>query len=50
MLITASRTIDAAPGIRSAALIHFVSVTLAGRERLDTSSIAFAATVCSASI
>ena len=50
MLMTASRTIDAVPGIKSAALIHFVSVTLVGSEKSRTSSIALDATICSASI
>ena len=50
MLMTASRTIEAFPGIRSAALTHFVSVTLVGRENSETSSITSGVTVFSTSI
>ena len=49
MLMMASRTIEAVPGIRSAALIHFVSLTLGDSENSLTSSIAPAAMVCSTS-
>ena len=50
MLMTASRTIDAVPGIKSAAFTHFVSVKLVGSEKSRISSIVPGATVCSASI
>jgi hypothetical protein len=50
MLMTASRTIDAVPGIKSAAFNHFVSVTLVGSENSRVSSIVPAATVCSTPI